>query len=342
MSFLRNLFGGKDSRTHLDKGNRLLAEGRYAEARFCYDDALERLGSDETSLRDEIMARMGEAGDALAVINLEEAERCLAEGEADKARVHLDLAREFAVTSENATRVTNLSRRLSDGMPIGVVPRVQDVNCGSCASGSLAPTQEDALSVATDGHLSSEERFELMTAALPEDLPVRYRALGSRFAQAYLLVHDGDDTAAAQIFASITIPAFQDIILYERALIVHRQGEMRGCEKLLRESLSVNDRNPLCCMALVDLWVTTDRAGEALNLLDYMIAAELMPIQAIMTKGDIQEHLGMEEGALASYALLLETPGKKDAAIKIIPILEKLGRSEEARHVFKQYVKGCC
>ena len=322
-----------------------LAEGRYAEARLCYGDALDRLGADDASLRDEITARQGEAGDALAVVNLEEAERCLNDGDAVKAHDHLELAREFAVAPEVADRVALLSRRLAATATTTPSPDSpeNDASC-ACAGGSCTPA--DALfetqPAASDGHLSPEERFELMTAALPEDLPRRYRALGARFAEAYLLSHDGDDEAAARILASITIPASQDIILYERALIRHRQGDQRECESLLRQAFRTNDRNPLCYLALVDLYVGSERPEEALALLDTMIAMELLPAQAIMVKGDIQEHLGLDEKALDSYAVLLESPYKKDAATKIIPILEKLGRGDEARQIFTRYVKGCC
>ncbi len=346
MAFFKNLFGGKDSRTYLTKGNRLLAEGRYAEARFCYDDALERLAAGDDSLRDEITLRQSEAGDALAGINLDEAERCLNDGDTLKARDHLELAREFAVAPESCSRVTLLFRRLTvspSTLPDPGSPG-KELSCNSCAGSSCSPPkgEEEPEAAASDGHLSPEERFELMTAALPEDLPHRYRALGGRFAQAYLLSHDGDDVAAARILATIAIPAAQDIILYEQALIRHRLGDPHECEILLQQALRVNDRNPLCCLALVDHYVGSERSGEALELLDAMIAAELLPAQAVMTKGDILDHLGLDEQALENYALLLESPYKKDAASKIIPILEKQGRGDEARQLFKRYVKGCC
>jgi tetratricopeptide (TPR) repeat protein len=346
VAFLKNLFGGKGPRTHLDKGNRLLAEGRYAEARFCYGDALERLGDDDGSLRDEITARLGEAGDGLAEINLHEANRCLKDGDVVKAGDHLALAREFALSPENRSQVALLSRQLADTTSNIDIPDIseKESSCGSCSGSSCSPeSMADELQTApSDGHLSAEERFELMTAALPEDLPRRYRALGGRFAQAYLLAHDGNDAAAAEILASITIPASQDIILYELALIRYRQSDSDGCESLLRQALRVNDRNPLCCLALVDHFMALNRSDEAVALLDVMISSELLPAQAIMIKGDIQDHLGLDHLALESYALLLDSPFKKDAAGKIIPILEKLGRGEEARQLFKRYVKGCC
>jgi tetratricopeptide (TPR) repeat protein len=346
VAFFKNLFGGKDARSILDKGNRLLAEERYAEARGCYSDALERLGADDGSLRDEITTGLREAGDALAEVNLEEAERYLIDGDALKALDHLELAREFAVAPEVSLRVDGLSRRLAATAtnPHSPDSPEKDASCTSCAGGSCNPEETlfEPPSAASDGHLSPEERFELMTAALPEDLPRRYRAMGARFAEAYLLAHDGDDDSAAGILESITIPASQDIIFYERAVIRHRQGDARECETLLRQAYRANERNPLCCLALVDLYVGTDRPEVALALLDTMIAMELLPAQALMTKGDIQEHLGLDGQALDSYAILLESPYKKDAATKIIPILEKLGRSDEARQLFTQYVKGCC
>lgn len=305
-------------------------------------------GGGNASLREEIAARKGEACDGLAAINLEEAERSLADGDAVKARDHLELAHEFAVAPEIVGRVELLARRLAAPTSATLSPDApaQDLSCSSCAGSSCTPSRSGAPAAAppaaTDEHLSPEERFELMTAALPEDLPRRYRALGGRFVQAYLLSHDGDDEAAATILASITIPASQDIVLYELALIRHRQGDAHGCEELLRQALRLNERNPLCCLALVDLFVGSERPEEAVALLDAMIALELLPAQALMIKGDIFEQLGLEEQALDSYAHLLETPLRKDAATRIVPILEKRGRGEEARQVYTRYIKGCC
>jgi tetratricopeptide (TPR) repeat protein len=345
VAFFKNLFGGRDARYFIDKADRKMAEGRFAEARGFYGDALEKLGIDDSALREMVMRRQGEAGDALAVVNLEEAEHCLNGGEIIKAQSHLDLAREYAQTPETCGRVEQLARCLARP-DTPVTPASSDGETGSsCACTGSACAPPEPLSeppAATDGHLSPEERFELMTAALPEDLPRRYRALGARFAEGYLLAHDGFDEAAARLLGSLSLPAAQDIILYELAIIRHRQGDIRDCESLLRQALRANDRNPLCYLALVDLCVGTDRPEEALSLLDTMIAVELLPAQALMIKGDIMDHLGREEQALESYACLLESPHKKEAATKIIPILEKLGRGDEARQVFTRYVKGCC
>ena len=345
MAFLKNLFGGKDAGFYLDKGNRLFAEGRYAEARVAYGDALEKLGSDDSTIRAEITTRRSEAGDALAVINLKEAEHCFNAGDSVKALDHLELARELAVGGEVRGRVDLLMRRLGSESPTAHLSDTPESSAScDCASGSCGtavafdkPPPSD-----TDQHLSTEERFELMTAALPDDLPRRYRAMGARFADAYLLSHDGDDEAAARILEAITTPVSQDIIFYELALIRHRQGSIRDCESLLRQAMRANDRNPLCYLALVDLSIGTGRPEEALSILDTMIALELLPAQALMVRGDILEHLGQDEKALENYVLLLDSPYKKDAAMKIIPILERLGRGDEARQLFSRYVKGCC
>jgi tetratricopeptide (TPR) repeat protein len=342
---LKNLFRGKDASFYLDKGNRLFTDGRYAEARIAYGDALEKIGSDDGTLRDEITKRRGEAGDALAIVNLEEAEHCLNGGDAVKALDHLELARDFAVAREVRGRVDQVLRRLGSASLPPQLPDTTDSSAScACAGGTCGTTEafSEPSPASTDQHLSPDERFELMTAALPDDLPRRYRAMGARFAEAYLLSHDGDDKAAARILEAITIPGSQDIIFYELALIRHRQGTISECESLLRQALRANDRNPLCFLAMVDLCIGTGRPEEALSTLDTMIALELLPAQALMVRGDILEHLGQDGKALESYALLLETPYKKDAATKIIPILEKLGRGDEARQLFTQYVKGCC
>lgn len=344
VSFLSKLFGGKDAPHYLEQGNRYFVDGRFSDARHAYMDALEKLGTDDAALRVELDRKLGETGDALAGINLTEAEWCFTAGDTVKARDHLELAAELAVAPEMKQRVELCLQRCAAPATTALTNDASEGASCSCSGGSCAPpaAPDEQSIVLSDEHLSSEERFELLTAALPDDLPKRYRALGDRFREGYLLAHSGSEAAAVKLLQSLDIPAARDIILYELALICHNAEDLAQCESLLRQALALNDRNVLCYLALVDLCTGTGRYDEALALLGTMTEHNLQPAQAQMIRGDILEHLGQDEPALESYAGLLGGIHKKEAATRIIPILERLGRVAEARQVFAQYVKGCC
>ena len=65
--------------------------------------------------------------------------------------------------------------------------------------------------------------------------------------------------------------------------------------------------------------------------------------QAMVYLGDIYQGLGKEEDALQTYSDALNHPGAaKGAAERLVAILQKQNRHEEAAFLFKRYLKGCC
>ena len=96
-------------------------------------------------------------------------------------------------------------------------------------------------------------------------------------------------------------------------------------------------------MGLVHLYSETGRMEEALQLLERMVASDVMPEQATLMQGDLYAALHDESRAVESYSKLLAAPKfAKESAERIIPILQSQGRDEEAKFLFKKYAKGCC
>lgn len=341
--FFKKLFG-KDWRHYFEKGKQYYEDEHYADARHAFEEALQKLGDgDEGSspASEEITGFLRETGNRLAALNIAEAEHALGRGDSAKAEEHLHLALEFA--SDQAIREKAEQLMSSPGPVVAASADARahshSHSCTGCGTGSATPAEESF----PDDHLSAQERFEILVHPLPGDLPQRYAAMGEKFVQGYLLVHEGKELEGGKIFQELLTCGDSDILLYEIALINCRHGHGAVGEQQLRQAMTLNDMNPLCYLALVQLLADAKRLEECIPLLNHMIGHQLLIEQAMMYLGDIYQALGKEEDALQTYTEALNYPGAaKGAAERLVVILQKQNREAEAAYLFKRYLKGCC
>lgn len=340
--FLKKLFGlGKDYNHYLDKGDRYMADGQYAYARGAYTEALEKLGSDsaDQAAVEDLCRKIARSGDMLGRMNLTEAEHAVAAGDMHKAADHLDLVLELAEDPELRGRAESMLAGL-DGEPVAVQPSKSSHNCVSC-KGVDALERHDQ--VDDDEDLSPEDRLALHFHSLPEDLPERYAAMGGEFASACLLRLEGDGEGALRLFRQLEAGSDNDIICYEMAILHYENGDFEKSEELLIRAIGLNALNPLSNIGLVHLYNETGRGEEALKVLQNMIANDVMPEQTTLMLGDQYAMLRDESNAIENYSRLLVDPRlAKEAAVRIVPILQRQGRTEEAAFLLKKYAKGCC
>lgn len=337
----RKMFG-RDYHYYKERGDRFLSEGRYADARGEFAEALQRLPRDCADFAATsacIEDRMREAGNRLGEMNLTAAEQALERGEHDNAGEYLALVHDMAedvTIREKAEKLRNAFASVTSED----IPENNNYACAGCAGTGEKNIEKCH---ASDEELSPEDRFEILIQTLPGGLPVRYAGLGEKFAYGYMLAHNGDDASACNIYKELLSCAEDDIVLYETALIFHRSGDLAECERLLRRAHTLNKMNPLCCLGLVQLLVETDRGNEAIPLLDRMIAGDILPDQARVLKGDALLMLNREIEAMGQYGEALAFPSVAgSAAERLIPVLEGQGRKEEAAYLFKRFMKGCC
>lgn len=337
--FFKKLFS-KDYRHYLEKGEKYFGEERYADARHAFQEALEKMGADEGGAAGaEIKGRISETGNRLALLNLAEAEHAAARGDFAKADEHLRLVLEFAEDPGIRGKAEQQISSLAPAAAPVDAPQAKQ-HCGGCATDASAAASDEDLSAS---HLSDRERYELLVQTLPASLAQRYAVLGENFVRAYLLVHDGNDRDGFTIYQELLKEGENDILLYEVALLLFRNGNPPECERLLRRALALNDMNPLCCLGLVQLLTDAGRFEEAIPLLNYMIERQLLTEQAVIFLGDVQQRQGNEGEAMSSYTKALEYPAAaKAAAERLVPLLQNQGRGEEALYLAKRYLKGCC
>ncbi|WP_298436567.1 tetratricopeptide repeat protein [Geobacter sp.] len=338
--FIRKLFR-KGHESYREKGEKLLAAGRVAEARSLFQDALESLPSDcpgreavETQLRERIAL----AGNRLAELNLEEARHALKSGEIVKAEEHLNLALDLA---EDVTIREKAEKILA--ATSGDEPHEHGIHAGAGCSGCHGTSCQPGESATFSSHgLIDSDRFELLVRPLPGDLPERYLDLGKEFAEGYLAADAGDTATARAVYEDLLSRGENDILRYEVALLDHRAGDMERCERQLRRALELNDANPLCNLVLVQLLGENGRFAEAIPHLQGMVERNILPEQAEMYLGDIHHAQGDNPRAIEHYSRLLSGQYKREAAERLAGVLVECGRNDEAEFVAKQYLKGCC
>ena len=133
--FLKKLFNfGKDYNHYLEKGDRYLADERFADARNAYGEALEKIeasGEADLSRIEAVRQKIALTGNMLGRLNLVEAEYALSSGDRKKAEEHLHIIMDLA---DDATLRENAERLLagldSEAPEAEHVKAVQ--NCGSC------------------------------------------------------------------------------------------------------------------------------------------------------------------------------------------------------------------
>lgn len=341
--FLKKLFNFKrDYRHWLEKGDGYLREERFADARDAFGEAIEKLESGDpadASLLAEVREKYMECGNRLGRLNLDEAGCALDAGNPGKAEEHLRMVMDLAQDKALRRRAEEMLAGLHMNPPAKVI-RQADHSCSDCGDASHHGVAEGH---ATDELLDMEDRFELFIHTLPGDLPVRYKSLGEKFAHGCILNRDGRGEEAMALFAQLPAAAEIDIVNYEVALIHYRNHELDECEKSLRRAIELNPLNPLSYFSLVQLFGETGRIAEALPFLNHMIKNELVPDQATLLLGDAHLMLDDEGSAVECYTKVLSSPAlAKEAALKLIPLLEKQGRGQDAAYLAKKFNKGCC
>jgi tetratricopeptide (TPR) repeat protein len=341
--FLKKLFNfNRDYNYYFEKGNRYLADERFADARAAFGEAIELIeecGDQNLLMISTLREKFAKAGNMLGRLNLTEAEHAISNGDMKKAGDHLSIVMELANDPNIRERADELMARLGTEIH-ETIPAITAHNCGTCKGGESEAVHYDH---SMDDTIPMEDRVALYFHTLPEDLPERYALMGEEFARGCHLNLQGDGEGALRVFEELSANLDNDILDYEKAIIYYHKGDAGKCELLLRNAIDLNRRNPLCHIGLVQLYIETGRAPEALPVLESLIMDDLIPEQARLMEGDLHMLLENESNAVESYSKLLSSPRyAREAVERLVPLLERQGRSEEAKYLVSKYAKGCC
>lgn len=342
------LFGKKDFRHYQNQGAKHLASERYADARVEFEEALKLCPADASHEAAAIRVGLDQACNHLGELNLQEAEHALRAGEAQKAYDHFCLAADLAVDPALKARALAESAKLEqpDAKPAAATAAsggYKPHGGGSCTTCKGHGDHHHEEPAPMEMSLSEEDQFFLMVQPLPGDLPGRYAALGPKFAKAYLMIHEGNDRDAFTILQEMLLSGENDIVLYEVALIMFRAGQIHESETLLNRALALNPQNATVYLALVHLMAGNGRYPQAIATVGRMLELGILPDQARFMMGELHEATGDTEKAMELWSKSLEDPSMaKAAAERLIPILNRQGRSDDVKFLTKKYLKGCC
>ena len=337
-------FFSKNPRQLREQGDSLFKESRFAEARHLYQDAAEKLSSSESD-KDEIayiQSMISKSSNALAELNVIEAEAAIRSGNYDKAEEYLKLSLELADDVSVREKTDKLFSMINESQSTPAAPGkpASSHGCSSCSPSHHLPPEPDST---LPDHLQSHEQFQLLVNTLPGDLPQRYIDLGEKFASAYLIAHSEYPVKALEIFNELMSQEESDILMYETALLFFRGGDLVKCEHLLKKALRVNDSNPVCCLSLAQLYAESERFDDAISLLTLMSERQILPEQALIMLADVHSMKGDTGNAIDILGRTIEMPVlKKASAERLVRLLASEGRDEEASFIAKNYLKGCC
>lgn len=341
-------FFKKDFNQLKEKAESHFIAGRFADARITYLDALEKIdtAADPAAERSFVAARLSEAGNRLAEMNIEEADAAIRRGEVHKGHEHLNLALELAddvTIREKADKMRSQQPEpsLSKSHEHKGDAAHKGHGCASCSSSHGGGGAEFTTDL--PAHLQSEEQFHLLVHALPGNLPQRYESLGEKFAKAYLLAHSDDLQSALAIYREMLSEGESDILLCEIALLEYRLGMGGRSESLLKRARELNKTNPLVHLSLAQFYIDTRRFADCIPVLQGMLEQQILHDQALMMLGDVHALMGNTDAAIDVYTKGLQLPAlKKASAERLVQTLTAQNRTEEAAYLFKTYLKGCC
>lgn len=346
MNFFKKLFV-KNPEDFLVKGDRLLQEGRFFEAKCVFEESLNLLNG-KSGVQDEVhlsgcRSRITAANTGLATLNIREAEHLIALGATAKAAEHLELAvslTEDPLVRKETARLFGTLDSLSRHSDTSNIAPPPTSGCNSCSSGARhAPAVPT--SVEPDMEMSEADHFDLLIRQLPGELYHRYAALGDKFIPAYLAVSRDDHQQALIGLDDWFEGTDRDIYCYEKAMALYRLGEAAEAEHHLKEAIRENNANPLPHLGLSLLLVERERFPEAAIQLDSMIDGGILAEQAALLRGDVYVRTGDSEEAIHMYATLLTTPLARPAAENLYHLLLESDREADAAAIFKKYLKGC-
>lgn len=337
-------FFSKSPRQLREQADSLFKESRFAEARHSYQDAVEKLSSSEPDKEEiaYIQSMISRSSNALAELNINEAEAATRSGNYDKADEYLCLALELADDVSIREKADKLLALINESQSVTAAPAkpAGAHGCSSCSPSNHLPPEPDST---LPDHLQSHEQFQLLVNTLPGDLPQRYIDLGEKFASAYLVAHSENPGKALEIFNELMSREESDILMYETALLYFRGGDPVKCEQLLKKALTVNSSNPVCCLSLAQLYTESKRFDEAISLLNLMSERQILTEQSLIMLADVHALKGDTGNAIDILSRTIEIPVlKKASAERLVSLLTSEGRDDEASFVAKNYLKGCC
>ncbi|MGW8311926.1 MAG: tetratricopeptide repeat protein [Desulfuromonadales bacterium] len=337
MSFLKKMFAKKDP---VEEMRQLYARKDWAGV-LSVSRQLDREAL-EPELLKEIDGWQHQAGDALAVINLEEGEWAQKSGNLLRAREDFQLAIDQARSDGLRERAKQALAALDRGEPVQQVIGSGDSEashdgCSSCTISSGEPSEHQEMD------LDEEARMELLLATMPPELSERYLAAGVEFRQAWLAMQDGDEDQALALLQQVPEAAHDALFFFERGALMARRSQHDQALQDLQAALSVEPDLFPAFDVLVDVMISLGRTDEVEKLLRQSIGSTCFVGYCWARLAELHARRSELEPALAAGLKALEE-GVTDQGLIMLcaQLLESAGRYDEAEALLRRLPTAGC
>lgn len=340
MGFFSKIFS-KGSEDFLQKGDLLLDQQRFFEARNAYENGLQRSeqlekGSSSSSAS-IFIEKIAVANKALAELNVIEAEHAINSNSYVKAIEHLELAKTLTNDKFLREKAEELIEKVADNSNESnkLAP---SSGCNSCTS---VKHQTQVEADCEEPNLSPLDYYDLLIRQLPLEMYNRYAGLGEGFAYMYLAASRDEHEQALKLLEECSAEVSRDIYGYEKGMILYRLGRVQQAEQHLQEAMIENAANPLPPLGLALLLIDSERFQEADTLLASMMKCGILFDQSLFLRASIAEQTENADDAIEKFSQLLSSSFARPAAEKLFGLLTDSNRHQEAEAVYKRYLKGC-
>ncbi len=329
MSLLERLTGTAPEKL-LQKADRLLAAGRWGEAKLAYDDALGKLtrrsGTNPETLR-HLEAKIRRCRNALAREHGRGAEDLLEGGFLEEAREMLVLAIDVSVEDGDRHEWVQKLEALD---ALGVSPT------DSTLSGR--PNTADASQ--PDG--ADEEYFQVLCHTLPDAVRQAYLNYGVAFKRGYIALNRGDFATAARYLeqARGQTPRPDNHIALELATAYANLSRNIEARSLLADYLEHHPDALPAYRLLCEIYWDQGEFDQAFQLLAGLPAELGASRAAASLKGTTFERAGRLESAHEHYRRFLDTYGWEPAmAHRLARVCRDLNKPREALALYRLLVE---
>ena len=301
MSFFSKLFGNKDP---LEQLRRAVNQKRWADALVFG----EQLSSDllPAAAVAELNSLLETAGDALARMNLDEAEACRRTGDHERAVEHFHLASQQARGKVLLQRIEASRQGGEPATMANQAPLASGHDCHSGCASSCAPAAKQGSQPTEVPDLDALTRWELMLATFPPELAARYAGGCESFQLAVLAAHEGDDRSALELFEQIPAGDRNDLYYFERGSLHAHNNQLSAARQDLAKAMELNPDHLLPLDALITLEMENGWEQEAEQRLLQSLDRGAAPVFCLdrlallrYRKGDVSAAAAFGEQALA-------------------------------------------
>jgi len=270
MGLLRRLFFSKSDLPALRKA---VSTQRYADALLIAEELYEsELGSAETA---EVENLVGQAGDKLARINLDEGIYLLKEQQWEGAAEHLQLAQQQGVSSELQQEIKDALHQL-EATQSSSAEAIASSSCSSCSSGDSTVDAESA-SLPEQDMPDFDAQLDLILTSYPADLVPRYQNKSQEFKEAFVLGHQGEEEEALKRLGALPAAEQDDLFDFEAGCLIARLGEgPKACDALY-SALQQNPTLELATEIMVSILIGMQEYQKAVNFIQEMMAKNQSP-----------------------------------------------------------------